>query len=1064
MADKSSKPMTWIRLMTAVVLTSCGSGEQECTRDLQPCSGGVCLLDRCEPLEGDADFDGLSNEDEVALGSNPLNWDTDDDQRSDIEEVGGSPANPTDSDGDGVPDVLESLEADADSDCLPDQLDNNDDDPNPPEGFVALHNCSREGVCATGFGLIRFSCLDGVAFCDYSDVPGWMEQEVLCDQRDNNCDGEVDEGFTSGGIPIGFQCEGEGICGLGIVECAEDGTSTRCSTEPGGVMDGSEPEICDGLDNDCDGLIDNGLLYGDNEVGEPCDGKGKCGTGTVECSQNGNPICSTDPTGSEDQSTTETCDGKDDDCDGEEDNDVAIIGSPTEVCKPKGICATHTDKAGLVCLDGKEVCDYSLVPGYSGPQESVCSGEDDDCDGLVDEDFWILDPAAGKVHVGEPCGVGACAGGTVACAPSGNFATCSSLDSSIPEICDQNDNDCDGAVDNGLKKVFSDGAVKVSDGEPGPRAGAAFVHHAPSDSLYIYGGAGQVGNDTQVNQSLSDFWRFDLQTHRFSELAGDVPGLRSGATLLDDPTGSRLLLVGGLPKGIAEGPVWAYRLDDGQWAEIPVSIPQEGTAGAALDPDTWSVFLVRTDTDIVEDRLVRVSLETLEVTTAAVDLPYRRHAATAYQPDTGVLFISGGFNPDGVPTDDLFAVEPDGTVWPVLEKGNLPARSRHAITVLSDGSILFFGGVKSGGLVSADIFRIWPDTGVVEPVAAAPPPGLQMPSLSSGGMVAWLYSGMDQSGHGFRQVMRFDTTKTQWTQEVLQVAPSGKAWGSLAVLGTRKTAYLFGGLMEDISSSNPTTDIWALSLVSGIFKHLAMEGEPPVLIRGAVAVDESTESIYLFGGFTDPPEEGGVATSKFQKFDPDEPIIENLSDPDGPAPRHDHSLIWTGNAGTLLLYGGLQDDNVYGDVWSFTTEAGWSDLQAVPHPSFGHLAFWDAEGGRMLTVGGSPSGTLSAFDPVYRTWSVLAEHPVLVSSQGSAFFDIQSREILFLSGEGEALVLSIPATGDAQIVEHVLSPYPPGKGVQSAYDPFGRRALLLGGIRPQGGTASWNWEISQICP
>jgi hypothetical protein len=75
------------------------------------------------PLEADNDGDGLSNEVEFALHTDPEYADTDGDGVSDQDEVGEDPAQPLDTDKDGFPDALEHARLDNDNDGVPDAAD-----------------------------------------------------------------------------------------------------------------------------------------------------------------------------------------------------------------------------------------------------------------------------------------------------------------------------------------------------------------------------------------------------------------------------------------------------------------------------------------------------------------------------------------------------------------------------------------------------------------------------------------------------------------------------------------------------------------------------------------------------------------------------------------------------------------------------------------------------------------------------------------------------------------------------------------------------------------------------
>lgn len=157
-------------------------------------------------------------------------------------------------------------------------------------------------------------CLDDMTICNASgavvcgDTSGDDDAE-LCNGMDDDCDGTMDEGFM-----VAAACDGmDGDqCNEGVFACAPDGLAAICTDETSTIV-----EACNEMDDDCDGTIDNGF---DTMTDE--DNCGECGNtctnnnGTTSCAlgscapvcTNGAAQCDGDPdNGCELQDTNPTC-------------------------------------------------------------------------------------------------------------------------------------------------------------------------------------------------------------------------------------------------------------------------------------------------------------------------------------------------------------------------------------------------------------------------------------------------------------------------------------------------------------------------------------------------------------------------------------------------------------------------------------------------------------------------------------------------------------------------------------------------------------------------------------
>ena len=316
-----------------------------------------------------------------------------------------------------------SVEAGAPAEELCNGVDD-DCDGATDEGFPDLGApcVAGVGVCAVG-GVWQCSPEGDARRCEPSAAAPAPSEE-RCSGQDEDCDGRTDEGFPPAGGPCAV---GIGACAeAGRWACSETGDAAVCSATAGEPSD----ELCNGVDDDCDGAADEGFPGLD----EPCT------VGVGRCAQAGRAVC--DPSGQGTicdaeaaEPSGEICNGVDDDCDGVTDEAWPTMGEACAV--GVGACL----RLGEVACFGAEGPRCGVSPG--APTVEACDGEDDDCDGQVDEHLPAL---------GAPCaaGLGACAApGVWRCGAEGLMICDGAPEAPTEELCDGEDNDCDGASDEG---------------------------------------------------------------------------------------------------------------------------------------------------------------------------------------------------------------------------------------------------------------------------------------------------------------------------------------------------------------------------------------------------------------------------------------------------------------------------------------------------------------------------------------------------------------------------------------------------------------------------------------
>ena len=334
------------------------------------------------------------------------------------------------------------------------------------DDLITLISCSQP----PGYVSMGGDCNDNNQFINP------LAQEI-CNGIDDDCDGLVDSNDpdVTGTLSWFRDFDGDGFGNAAIViqSCnAPAGfvsNSTDCN-DNNSFINPNAPEICNGIDDDCDGLVDTNdpdltgvlLWYGDFDG----DGFGNIGNAVVSCTRPSgfvsNSLDCNDNDPDINPNAVESCNGIDDDCDNlVDDNDPSVVNAATFYI--------DNDQDGFGDANDIGILSCAPPPGHvpnnldcndenssiNPAGQEVCNGLDDDCDGLIDQ----ADPSITGLVVWfadlDGDGFGNPNNSVQACIQPANFVSnnndCddgnNTISPSSPELCNGIDDDCDGLID-----------------------------------------------------------------------------------------------------------------------------------------------------------------------------------------------------------------------------------------------------------------------------------------------------------------------------------------------------------------------------------------------------------------------------------------------------------------------------------------------------------------------------------------------------------------------------------------------------------------------------------------
>lgn len=364
--------------------------------------------------------------------------------------------------------------------------------------------------------------------CDDNDDEFHPSASELCDNIDNNCNGIADENAVDAtNWYADVDGDGHGNPSTVFTDCSAPlgyiADNTDCNDAEPLAWSGNS-ESCDGVDNNCDGNIDEGVTttyyrdYDQDTYGDP-------NQPTTDCSLPPGYVLNSGDCNDQQPAAwtgrTETCDGIDNDCDSTidegvtttyyEDYDGDSYGNPLSVADE---C---TQPAGFVT--NSQDCNDLEAEAWTGRTEE-CDSVDNDCDGTIDEENAV--GSSEYFYDGDQDGYGSSVRRNY-CGPTGYYSSTNDLDcndndpSAYPtatEICDNVDNNCDGITD----EINAQGCTDYFRDIDGDGYGDASVSQCQCSPSGVFS---SINNTDCYDSTNYGYFTHPGQTNYFSTDRGD---------------------------------------------------------------------------------------------------------------------------------------------------------------------------------------------------------------------------------------------------------------------------------------------------------------------------------------------------------------------------------------------------------------------------------------------------------------------------------------------------------------------------------------------------------------
>jgi len=709
--------------------------------------------------------------------------------------------------------------------------------------------------------------------------PGEVE---ICDGIDNNCNGNIDEGIED--IIVGSDI---GECQKGIISCIKG--------EMKSVQEEIKPidEICDGKDNNCNNEIDENIddVITGTDIGE-------CKKGLTRCVNHEMVVIE-----EEIKPIDEICDGKDNNCNTLIDDGISDIYTGSDI----GECQKGIKR----CIESELVTIREEIK----PKPETCNNLDDNCNTEIDEN--LFDNCSNVCERGETiCIEGHWLGCDASAPHSEDWVTSNPTKRTKFAITNSSNSKAfifggqlpTGELSNSLWKYDESGKIwkKIipSNTAPSPRIYSSITFKASSQELFLYG-----GRDSE-NNILDDFWKFDIEEGSWSQLNSSSINLKLYGTTIFSDNFDNIILFGGKSELNINEKTYKYSISQNQWSIINTPVAPEAryhqTMVYSSSTNYLYIFGGKLTNDSISNELWKFNLTTFIWTLESNDSEIQGTIKSSVFIKNSKLYFFGGEKELIDDTLTLYIYDINDKSWSTINSTEDNISSSLVINNQNNTLRIWGGNNNSNIVVNEDIiFDLNNETYILETNLT----GIYKTTITYDyiGNRNYLFGGFTENGFS-NDLWEYSPIDNSWNKLDLGIKPEPREGATITYNQIDNCLYLYGG-RDEVSNYG---DLWKLDLSSKTdWENLNLASGPTYRVDAYIFYKDG--EIYLFGG-----KEDTFLIDLYIYDKTENKFIElNYNNNDiKPETRSNYSVIYSSRNDYLFLFGGENNDGVkLDDLW-----------------------------------------------------------------------------------------------------------------------------------------------------